>query len=147
MLKSITKSQHIIPKNEVINVKSRLIFPEKQKLTIKNVKELRTLKIKNVWCIGTKKIGFTLSDGQPSKQGIIPKCFGHSFDPAKKITRVECFIDTDEESFDKISFYSEQQRLYTIGDSEDEEKLNDNRKEVFDIADDEVLIGCELDHD
>ena len=142
MLKSIVKSKYIIPNNEIHSVKNRVIFPNMQKLAKKSVTELRGIKLKNVWWIGFRMIGFTLNDGQSSKEGNTPKCFGKDFDPKKKITSVECLIDKEEVSFNQINFYSGTERLARIGDRED--RTDDDRREVFNIAEDEQLIGCEL---
>ena len=70
---------------------------------------------------------------------------GHSFDPAKKITRVECFIDLFEENLDQINFYSGTERLVNVGMDDDCHNDYERRKEIFEIAADEVLIGCEID--
>ena len=49
-------------------------------------------------------------------------------------------IRKNEHWFDQINFWSDKERLLAIGWADDE-----GRKEEFEIADDEHLIGCELD--
>jgi hypothetical protein len=46
-----------------------------------------------------------------------------------------------------INFYHHTERLYMWGMSDDFIKKYRGRIEVFDIAEDEQLIGCELEHD
>ena len=66
-------------------------------------------------------------------------------DPSKKITRIECIIDKNERCFLQINFYHHTERLVAVGKHDDYVKKNGKRKEVFDIAEDEQIIGCELD--
>jgi hypothetical protein len=70
----------------------------------------------------------------------------HSFDPSKKITKVEVMICLYEKWLYQINFYHQQQRLVSVGSSDDDAKDYIIRREVFEIADDEQLVGCELDH-
>ena len=104
--------------------------------------QLRKLTITQVQWSNRFKIGFALSDGQNCKfGGIYELNKGHVFDPAKKITRVETCIDYDESGINRINFYHHQERLVAV-------KLWGgiiSRTEDFYIADDEQLIGCELD--
>jgi hypothetical protein len=45
----------------------------------------------------------------------------------------------------QINFYHHTERLVAVGKHDDYVKKNGKRKEVFDIAEDEQIIGCELD--
>ena len=69
----------------------------------------------------------------------------YTFDPAKKVTRIETIIDKNEIWFMQINFYHHQKRLVSVGDNNDYVRECGGRKEVFEIADDEHLIGCKLD--
>ena len=87
-----------------------------------------------------------LNDGQSCKAGQkfdVHK--SHIFDPTKKITRVRVIISKGEIFFNQISFYHHQERLVTVGWSDQMVKKEKGRMVIFNIADDEQLIGCELD--
>ena len=90
--------------------------------------------------------GFTLSDGWSKKAG---KRFdfdqSYTFDPAKKISQVEVIISKDGTNIIKINFYHHGERLVAVGCSDEDVVLFGGRVEVFEIADNEQLIGCELD--
>ena len=59
---------------------------------------------------------------------------------------IETIINKGEYSILQINFYHHQQRLVAVGGWGDQGvKLLGGRREVFEIADDERLIGCELD--
>ena len=94
---------------------------------------------------GSHTLRFILRYGQFCKAGVNDSIEGHSFDPAKKITRVECFIDLFEENLDQINFYSGAERLVFLGMDDDCHNDSGRRQEVFDIATDKVLIGCKSD--
>ena len=109
--------------------------------------ELRNLTIKRVQWNDIASLGFTLTDGQTCKAGSDEFCDSHIFEPSKKITRVECIITEYEREIVQINFYHDGERLVMVGKNDDEVKEHggDGRKEVFEIAEDEQLIGCELD--
>ena len=92
-------------------------------------------------------LGFTLIDGQSVKVGMkwnFSK--SHTFDPTKKITRVETMIDMHEDVILRINFYHHGERLVAVGLRKDADvEVRGGRVEVFDIADDEQLIGCKFD--
>ena len=47
----------------------------------------------------------------------------------------------------QINFYHHEERLVTVGNSDDWYVMEyGGRREIFEIADNEQLIGCELDH-
>ena len=71
----------------------------------------------------------------------------HIFDPSEKITSVEVRINSSENRITRIGFYHNEERLVAMGLSDDWLHKWGGRSEVFDIADDEQLIGCELEHD
>ena len=68
------------------------------------------------------------------------------FDPTKKVTRIECIIYTNELFIAQINFFHNDERLVQLGHEDLEVKIYGGRREVFEIAGDEKLIGCELDH-
>ena len=45
-----------------------------------------------------------------------------------------------------INFYCKEERLVIVGWDDENVLQFGERKEIFEIADDEELIGCELDH-
>ena len=93
---------------------------------------------------GTATIGITLTDGASAKAGKL-NCFSkHAFDPAKKITRVEVIFNRSENEFMQTNFFSGEERLVSIGLPDNLVKDWEGRKETFEMADDEQLIGCEL---
>ena len=94
-----------------------------------------------------KTLGFTLSDGQSCKAGRFACNYRHTFYPDKKITRVECIIFRSENFLEQIHFLHNEERLVWVGDKLDYSRyfVGTTRVEVFDIADDEQLIGFELD--
>ena len=122
-------------------------------LTNKSLEEIRKLRITQVQWFGyvvTLKI--TISDGQTCKAGAPTVNFdkSHKFNPSKKITKVECIIKKCEDWIIQINFFSGKQKLVNVGYSDyDVARMIGvvGRKEVFEIADDEQLIGCELDHE
>ena len=146
MIKSI-HSQHIIPNNAVHLPKKIISAPEVQELTEKNLQELKDLTITQVsWGINIYTLGFTLSDGSKCKAGILYATEGfHTFDPAKKITKVEAFISQSENFINQINFFHHEERLVRMGMTDSVVKKEFGRREVFEIADDEQLIGCRLD--
>jgi hypothetical protein len=90
----------------------------------------------------------TLSDGQSCQAGSKYDCNRcHCFDPAKKITKIETIIFKNEWYVCQINFFHDQERLLGVGASDCSLKSHyggGGRREVFGIADDEQLIGCEL---
>ena len=61
------------------------------------------------------------------------------------ITKVNCIIDGGEYSICQINFFHNQQRLVAVGRSDDLLiKGYGGRREVFEIGEDEQLIGCKL---
>ena len=60
-----------------------------------------------------------------------------------KITRIECIIHKKEYDIIQMNFYHNGERLLKAG-IDNSIKILGDRKEVFEIADDEQLIGCEL---
>ncbi len=51
-----------------------------------------------------------------------------------------------EHDINQINFYSGEEKLAKVGFSDDHLKKWGKRVEIFEIADDEQLIGCELYH-
>ena len=92
----------------------------------------------------TNTIGFTLNDGQTCKAGTEDCNKSHSFDPTKKITKIEVIIYKHEKMIMQINFYHHQQRLVKVGYGDGGVKTWGGRVELFEIADDEQLIGCKL---
>ena len=87
-----------------------------------------------------------MSDGQSCKVGTTYD-FNNNyiFDPAKKITRIECIVHKSECEIMQMNFYHHQQRLVAVGCDDYDVKKYGGRVEVFEIEDKEQLMGCELD--
>ena len=112
----------------------------------KNIEDLRKLSVAKVqWC-GNCSLGFTLNDAQTCKAGTDEFTNSRKFDPAKKITNIETIFRKEENSIIRISFYHHQLRLVAVGLDDDYVKKRSGRVEVFEIAHDEQLIGCELSY-
>jgi hypothetical protein len=93
-------------------------------------------------------LGFTLSNGESCTAGSDCKVDeNHTFDQNKKITKVEIIIREYEVDIIRINFYSGQETLVKVGCNDAYVKRCGKRVESFEIADDESLIGCELDFD
>ena len=60
------------------------------------MEERRDLKINQVYWGSNKTIGVGLNDGQHCKAGNDPAFNSYTFDPAKKITKIECIISKNE---------------------------------------------------
>jgi len=90
-------------------------------------------------------IGFNLNDGQSCKFVNDPFEHSHTFDSAKKITRIEVMINKSENAIRRISFYSGEENLVHV--SADDWLIDScgGRVETIEIAADQRLIGCELD--
>ena len=74
----------------------------------------------------------------------------HIFDPTKKITKVDHIIHRHEDRIMQMNFYHNEERLVAVGETEEvvdrSGRVVFGRREVFEIADDEQLIGCELSY-
>ena len=145
---SITKSKHIIPENSGLLITGTVMIPNIKQITVKSEEEIKNLRINHVsW--GFFSVGFNLNDGQKCLAGTLFSN-SHTFDPAKKITKVECIINRNEKNIIRINFYSYNQRICKVelesSNVRNNIKKNGGRREIFLIADDEQLIGCELDH-
>ena len=112
----------------------------------KNWEELRQLTAKKVEWKTVIILGLTLNDGQSCKAGTREFTNNHSFDPTKNITKVEVIIHKSELFNCQTNFYHHEERLVAVGRSDDYANKFGARKEIFNIADDEQLIGCELNH-
>ena len=118
-------------------------------LAEKTWKELRGLTIStafwNLW--GNEKYAiFKLNDGQFCQinyQDDISK-FEPNFDQTKKITKIDSVMRFDDYRIIQMNFYHQQQKLFSLGMYDDyyESEGGAGRVEVFEIADDEQLIGC-----
>ena len=122
-----------------------------EELNNKTYQELRSLTITQVQWIECYSIGFTLSDGQTYRVGTLDCEDSHTFDPQKKITKVVCKYGDDE--LRQIKFYCKEEKLVGLGISDEEiEEIREEdpniliEEDIFEIADDEQLIGCEIDH-
>ena len=129
MLKSISKSQIIMGKEPMKYEYSTVSIPNMLEIGNKSVHELRSLIITEMkWSslFGLWSLGFTLNNGQscragrnpdPDRLGLDPYKFAHShtFDPTKKITKIECGIGQSEYSIDRISFYHQKRTLHQFG--------------------------------
>ena len=143
MLSSIIRSKQTFRKNIGNQFLGTVSSPNILSLRNKNWEELRDLNIAKVQWYHHFTFGFTLSDGQSCKAGTTYDFKkSHSFDPNKKITKVETIIhEIYTAQFIQINFYHNEERLVAVNDTHS----GNERREVFDILDDERLIGCELD--
>ena len=89
-------------------------------------------------------IGFTLNDGQNCKAVNDNFKSFHTFDPNKKITRIETIISSDEYVIAQINFYHNEERLVATGKSDSVMSERGGVRVIFDIAANEQLIGCEI---
>jgi len=120
-------------------------LPDVKKLVEKSLEEIRNLTFTKVRWSGISTLGFTLNDGTNCKVGTLPFFKSHTFDPDKKITRIESIIDNNENKIIHINFYHWTERLVAVGDSDYLHNLIvKGRIEVFEMAEDEKLIGCKL---
>ena len=122
--------------------------PDMPTLENKNVSELRNLTVTQIKWSKPDALSLTLSDDQSCEAR---RRFGgftdsHTFDPAKKITKIEVIIHKYDSDILSIDFYHYHQALVSVKYSDDW-YIEDyrGRVEVFNIADDEQLIGCKLD--
>ena len=123
--------------------------PDMPTLENKNVLELRNLTVTQIKWSKPDALSLTLSDDQSCEAR---SRFGgftdsHTFDRAKNITQVKVIIHKDEKWIIKIKFFSGEEKLVAVGYTDDAyvAKIS-GRVETFEIAVDEQLIGCELDH-
>ena len=115
-------------------------------LANKSFQELRNLAITQVYCNDILSFGFTLNDGSVCKDERGNFNFFHTFDPVSKITSIEHIFYKDEFRILQMNFYHHKKRLVFLGKSDDivTEQYR-GRTEVFEIADDEQLIGCKVE--
>ena len=113
-------------------------------LANKSFQELRNLAITQVYCNDILSFGFTLNDGSVCRDEPGNYNFFHTFDPALKITSIEHIFFKDEFRILQMNFYSGDELLVKVGWDDQTLENDGGRKETFDIADDEQLIGCEL---
>ena len=113
MINSITKSKRIIGKKAVKDVKgtSRVFY----EIASVSVEELRNLTFKKVSWFSNQSLGFTLSGDKICKAGTNGFDKNHTFDPKKKINRVEVIIDKEELEIIQIHFFSGEERLVKVG--------------------------------
>ena len=84
-----------------------LSIPNMTKIGDKSWEELKNLTITQVEWDKEARLGFTLNDGQKIKIGTKDFDESHTFDPTKKITRIECIIIA-ELIILQINFYHHQ---------------------------------------
>jgi hypothetical protein len=140
----IVRSKHIIPEKRKNEVEGTIKIPD---LTVQSRKKLNKISIIKVEWNYMNTLGFTLSNGESCTAGQSNKVSSHTFDQNKKITKVECIMWYDEKFICRMNFYSGQETIVKVGWSDGDVKRNGRRVESFEIADDESLIGCELDFD
>ena len=119
-------------------------MPRLDKMSLEDIRDFKIMQVK--WHHLIFALGFTLSDDQECKVGAGIRDFtnSHIFDPTKKITKVEVIIKADERYIIRMNFYHHTERLVAVGYSDNDVKTYGTRVEVFSIADDEKLIGCQL---
>ena len=65
-----------------------MTVPKMKNLAEKSIDEIKRLRIKKVYWIGCSSLGLTLSDGESCMAGTKDGYESHTFDPAKKITKI-----------------------------------------------------------
>ena len=92
-------------------------------------------------------LGFSLNDGQSYSAGLTMTIYDrHFFDPTKKITKIECNIGWSSIGILRINFFHHQEKLVQVGSPNDDRvKELTEKTEIFEIGEDERLIGCKLD--
>ena len=109
--------------------------------------QISTMRVTEVLWYDCLTLGFKLSDGQTCRSGPLHNFnHSHTFDPQKKITRVDVVIHEEETFLIQINFYSGQELLVAVGRNDKWVKFCGGRVETFEIAADETLLGCELDY-
>ena len=92
-------------------------------------------------------LGFTLNDGSSVEVGLLTLNASHIFDPTKKITKIECNIGWSSIGILRINFFHHQEKLVQVGSPNDDRvKELTEKTEIFEIGEDERLIGCKLDN-
>ena len=113
-----------------------------------SLQKLRNLAITKVYWHGSiPSLGFTSSDGKSCRAG---RQFNftksHVFDPSKKITKILTTVEKKGWWIEQIKFFSGEEELCRVGYTDDDWMLRQQCEvESFEIADDEQLIGCQLD--
>ena len=147
MIKSIVKSLRIIPTEGVLYVKGTVNLLDMPTLAKMNLQELGNLSIRQVQWNVYSTLGFTLSDGQTCRAGTSWDFVNsHVFDQSKKITKIVTTVHWNEVDIAQIKFWSAQELLCTVGYPDDGKEPWGGRVVSFEIAADEQLIGCELEH-
>ena len=147
ILNSITKSKPINGNNAIEYITGHVMVPDQARFVDKTLEEIKDLRISQVQWYANRTLGFTLTDEQSCKTGTYRDIKdSHVFNPTKKITKIDCIIDNNEDWIIRINFYSGQERLVTVGLSDEDVEDFGGRVETFEIADYEQLIGCELYH-
>ena len=145
MLNSIKKSQIIIGQKVKYFPRRNKIVSNLNQLAKKSFEELTNLKLKEVQWNENNLIRLELSDGQFIKAGNGRKLTSaYTFDITKKITRVEVILENIEWKIIRINFLSAQDTLVKVGFDDGFVDRHGGRVELFEIADDEHLIGCEV---
>ena len=112
-----------------------------------SLQELGNLAITQVQWNSIETLGFTLNDGKTCRAGKTKNFnYTHNFKQSKKITKIITTIGENEGYIIQINFFSGEERLCSVGMGDDYAKRNGGRVVTFEIAADEQLIGCELDH-
>ena len=143
MLKSIIESQQMIGKYSVLT--NHVSLPDLKTFSNITLQSLRKLHITQVSWNDIFNIEFTLSNGQFCNAGTDFRYDqNHFFDFREKITRIEVIIKRNERSICQMNFYHHQQRLVAVGYPDDYVEERGGRVEVFEIGEDERLIGCRL---
>ena len=120
MLKSIIKSQQIIPKYKIGSVRSTVIIPIMKKIAKKSVLELMQLRVTRVYWYHVYTLEFTLDDGLSCKAGSSFEINrSHYFDKTKKITQVQTIINKHENLIMQINFFHNEERLVKVGAEDD----------------------------
>jgi hypothetical protein len=147
MLNSLVKSKQLLGEKPIDPHLGKIVFPEMEILTKKSFEELKNLKITKIEAHidNIHTFGMTLSDGLACKAGTEYPNYNNCFyiDPTKPIAKIEMIMHTNDNLLGQINFFDKNgDYLYKMGN----DAYATGRRETFLIADNERLIGCEIDY-
>ena len=135
--KCVIRSNRMAPKIQAKFVKSVAAVPEMGIIDVKSFKEVKNLRVTQVFWNGSQALGLAFNDGSACKAGTSGFKHQHTFDPAKKITKIVCIIHKDEWYILQIHFYHNEEVLVVVGSPDWFVEEWAGRKEEFEIAEDE----------
>jgi hypothetical protein len=86
-----------------------------------------------------RSLGFVMDNGLKIKAGLRKCTKRHQIQ--NKLAKIECEFASNEYWIDRITFFDDCGGMYTVGR---ETKKTNGRTETFEIAEDEIIAGCEI---